>query len=139
MLTSMVVVLVVGWRRAGREGAYPFLPVAAALLAVFLLWNKVHSPQYSLWLLPFLVLLPVHWAWWAAYTANDLVLYGLVFYAGPISLDWAQPWLALSVLARAGLLLGLAVAFLRSRAERAEEGTWQAGTSAASRAAATRA
>jgi hypothetical protein len=42
----------VGLIRARRVGGYLFLPVAAACLASFRLWNKVHSPWYALWILP---------------------------------------------------------------------------------------
>jgi hypothetical protein len=45
----------------------------------FLLLNKVSSPQYTLWLLPFLALLRVHWAWWAAFTVADALVYVGVF------------------------------------------------------------
>jgi Glycosyltransferase family 87 len=64
-----------GWVLAGRTGGYPWLQVSAAMLAAFLLFNKVYSPQYVLWLLPFFVLLRVRWGWWAAYLAVDVLLY----------------------------------------------------------------
>ena len=51
------------------------MQVCAAVLVAFLLLNKVSSPQYTLWLLPFLALLRVHWAWWAAFTVADALVY----------------------------------------------------------------
>lgn len=111
---SCVVVLVAGHRRAVMEGVYPFLPVCGALVASFLLWNKVVSPQYGLWLIPFLVLLRVNIVWWLAYSLNDLILYVSLFYVGRISLDAARPMLQLTVWGRAALLLGLAIVFLRA-------------------------
>ena len=60
---------------AGRTGSYPWLQVSAAMLCGFLLFNKVYSPQYVLWLLPFFVLLRVRWGWWASYLAVDVLLY----------------------------------------------------------------
>ncbi len=64
-----------GWMRAQREGRYPVVEVSAALLAAFLLFNKVHSPQYALWILPFFALLRVPIAWWIAYAIADLAVY----------------------------------------------------------------
>jgi Glycosyltransferase family 87 len=63
-----------GWL-ARRRGSYPWVQVAAAMLCAFLLFNKVHSPQYLLWLLPFFVLVRVRWGWWTAYFCADLVLF----------------------------------------------------------------
>ena len=68
-----------GWRRAKKEGVYPFLQVCGALMAAFLLWNKVHSPQYTLWLLPFFVLIRVNVLWWIGYAIADLMVYVGVF------------------------------------------------------------
>ncbi|MDQ4024124.1 MAG: glycosyltransferase 87 family protein, partial [Actinomycetota bacterium] len=73
------VALVVGWRRSAREGAYPFLQVSGALLAAFMLWNKVHSPQFTLWILPFFVLLRVNPLWWVGYVVVDAATYYGVF------------------------------------------------------------
>ncbi len=52
-----------GWRRYGREGVYPWIGVSASMLCAFVLLHKVHSPQYTLWLLPFLVLLRIPGRW----------------------------------------------------------------------------
>jgi Glycosyltransferase family 87 len=64
-----------GWLAARRGGDYPWVQVSAAMLCAFLLFNKVHSPQYLLWLLPFFVLVRVRWGWWVAYFAADLALF----------------------------------------------------------------
>lgn len=74
VLASFAVALAVGWRRYRADGSYPWIGVSAAMLCGFLLLHKVHSPQYALWLLPFLVLLRVPWAWIAAYLAADLAI-----------------------------------------------------------------
>jgi len=75
IVASWALALIVGWSIARRTGRYPWLQVGAALLAAFLLFNKVYSPQYVLWLLPFFVLLRIRWGWWLSYLAVDLVLY----------------------------------------------------------------
>jgi uncharacterized membrane protein len=113
MLISFLLVFFFGWRRAVREDRYPLIQVAATALAVFMLWNKVHSPQYTLWLLPFFGLLRLNVFWWAAYTLVDASVYLTVFYLGP--LDVASPFLQIGVLGRAGLLAVLVVRFLYSR------------------------
>ena len=81
LLTALafLIALGVGWRRARRDGVYPFLEVGAALVTAFLLFSKVHSPQYTLWLLPFLVMTRVHIGWWLAYSVVDLFVYVGVF------------------------------------------------------------
>jgi len=115
LVTSFVAVFAEGWRRAKRDDAYPFLQVCGAALCVFLLWNKVHSPQYTLWLLPFPVLLQTNLLWWVAYMFVDALVYLNVFYLGRISLDLATPYLQIGVFGRAALLACLTVVFLRAR------------------------
>lgn len=65
------------WRQR-RKGADPWC-VAGAIVATFLLVSKVHSPQYTLWLLPFLVITNVPGRAIAFYLASDLMLYVSVF------------------------------------------------------------
>jgi uncharacterized membrane protein len=107
-------VLAYAVRRARGEAAFPFLGASGALVAAFMLWNKVHSPQYVLWILPFLVLLDVRIWWWLAYGVVDLTLYLSLFWVAAISLDEARPWLWLTVFGRALVLAGLVVAFARA-------------------------
>jgi uncharacterized membrane protein len=106
-------------RRTRRSGSFPFLGMSGALIAVFLLWAKVHSPQYSLWILPFLVLIGCRIWWWVAYAVIDMILFVSVF--APLSttsVDEARPWVWLSVFGRALLLGGLAIAFARADGSR---------------------
>jgi uncharacterized membrane protein len=115
------VAVVAGLRRARREGTYPYLQVCGATLAAFLLWSKVHSPQYALWILPFFVLLEVPLLWWAAYSLVDLALYTAIFrwfydleYVG-VADTGARSVLIAGVWGRAALLAMLFVVFLRAR------------------------
>ena len=110
-----------GWARARREGVFPFLQVGAALVATFMLWNKVHSPQYTLWILPFFALLRVRLAWWFAYTVVDLMVYVGVFrwfydflYRNQ-DFTLAKKMMIAGVWGRALLLALLLVVFLRAR------------------------
>jgi uncharacterized membrane protein len=121
-IATFIVALVAGWRRARTDGRYPFLSVAAALLVAFMLWNKVHSPQYTLWLLPFFALLRVHVLWWVAYAVVDTVAYVSIFrwffdsvYEGEGIATTAYGAMVYAVWGRALLLAALLVVFLRAR------------------------
>lgn len=72
MVAAFAVALWFGWRRYLDEGTYPWLEVSAAMLCAFLLLHKVHSPQYTLWLLPLLILTRIPWQLVAAYLVVDL-------------------------------------------------------------------
>jgi uncharacterized membrane protein len=103
-----------------RDEKFPFIQLCAALLATFLLWNKVHSPQYTLWLLPFFVLLRVHIALWLAYAVADLAVYVGVFryfydYGFQRFDSVAKDVMTVGVWSRAALLLLLIVVFLTSK------------------------
>lgn len=121
VLLSFAVAAGVGWWRFRREGSYPWIAVSAAMLCGFMLLHKVHSPQYTLWLLPFLVLLAVPWGWIGAYLVADAVMgIGIFrwFYAfkageGGIYDGMAAQAVAVGVWGRAVLLVVLFVMFLR--------------------------
>jgi LPXTG-motif cell wall-anchored protein len=99
-----------------RFGAYPWLQVCAAMLCLYLLLNKVHSPQYMLWLLPFFVLLRIRWGWIVAYSVVDACIgvgAMLMFSQGlDIGSGAAAQLVMIGVWGRAALLPVLAVAFL---------------------------
>jgi hypothetical protein len=122
VLLSFAVAVAVGCWRWRRSGRYPWIGVSAAMLCGFLLLHKVHSPQYTLWLLPFFALLAVPWGWVAAYLATDVVMgLGIFrwFYALDNGLDTgiqaglAAQAVAVGVWGRAVLLVVLFVLFLR--------------------------
>ncbi len=117
---ALAVALVDGARRAGPEDGFPLVQVCAAVLVAFLLLNKVSSPQYTLWLLPFLALLRVSWAWWAAFTVADALVYVGVFrwfHALLAGTDASMPAAVLEagVWAKCLLLLALFPVLLRAR------------------------
>jgi uncharacterized membrane protein len=124
-LGTFAAVLVVGLFRKRSEGRYPFVQACAALLAAFLLWNKVHSPQYTLWLLPFFVLLSISVVWWVAYSAVDLLVYVGIFrylyevFHRHVAEDQAFAAMKWGVYLRAVLLAALVVIFVLS--DRADE------------------
>jgi uncharacterized membrane protein len=107
----MVVALVWAARRGGR---YPFLQACGAIVAALLLFSKVHSSQYALWIIPFFVLLEVRVVWWLAYSLADLArFFGTLALTDHPGLGNAL--VSTGVWARAALLLALFVLFLRSR------------------------
>jgi uncharacterized membrane protein len=73
---GVALVCVSVWR--GRLGA---IGGAAVVTALFLLTNKVYSPQYDLWLVPFFVMLAVPWRDYAAFVLADAAVFTFVFAA----------------------------------------------------------
>ena len=131
IIISCGVLVVWGWSSTRGSRSFPWLQVSAASLAAFLLWGKVHSPQYVLWLLPFFVLLRVRLWWWAAYSLLDLVLYVGIFRwfydSTYLGLDFTPAKIALisAVWGRAVLLAMLTVVFMGSAASVSPPGVVQ--------------
>jgi Predicted integral membrane protein len=72
---ALIAVAVWSWQRGRRFGDYPLLPAAVAMLAAYLLANKVYSPQYALWLLPLVVLAGAKASTVIAYLVLDAALF----------------------------------------------------------------
>ena len=114
-----------GWlvMRAWRHALAP-AAVAAAAVAIFVLSNKVYSPTYDLWLVPFFVLLALPRRLWVTFCALDLAVYLTVYgyFQGLHSVEFVHAVLPTLVFARAGVLI--AVIWLATRAPpRARGGT----------------
>ncbi|MDT7554177.1 MAG: hypothetical protein QOI16_2713 [Pseudonocardiales bacterium] len=131
VIASFLLALTVGWWRCRRDGYYPWIAVSAAMLCGFLLLHKVHSPQYTLWLVPFFVLLAVPWRWVLAYMVADICMdIGVFrwFYAmkigvgGDVAAGFAGQLVALGVWGRAVLLAVLFVVVLVGRDRLAAQG-----------------
>ena len=71
----VIAALIVVAPRRPRFGAVAFLVIVA-----FLLTNKVYSPQYVLWLLPFVVLARPRWRDWLVFTAGELVYFVAIWW-----------------------------------------------------------
>jgi uncharacterized membrane protein len=121
MVLSFLIACAIGWRRYLKEGTYPWVAVSAAMLCGFLLLHKVHSPQYTLWLVPMFVLLRIRWGWILAYFLADLAMgigifrwYFEIFYGkhGGIYDGLAAQAVMVGVWGRAALLVGLFYVFL---------------------------
>ncbi|MET0234405.1 MAG: hypothetical protein ABW224_07185 [Kibdelosporangium sp.] len=124
ILLSFALALYLGWRRYKRDGTYPWIAVSAAMLCGFLLLHKVHSPQYTLWLVPMLVLLRVHIGWSIAYYVADIAM-GIGIFRWYHAIDvgkattiydgFTAQAVMIGVWGRAALLIGLFVAFLNAK------------------------
>lgn len=124
ILVSFVAACLLGWRRYRLEGTYPWVAVSAAMLCGFLLFHKVHSPQYTLWLVPMFALVRVRAVWIVLYYLADIAMgIGIFRYYYAITFNrpygiydgWAAQATALGVWGRAALLAVLFFAFLWSR------------------------
>lgn len=105
----LVIVVLTARGRLGWMGA------AAAAVVLFVLANKVYSPTYDLWLVPFFVLLPVRRRLWTAFWAVDLGVYLTVFgyFHGQVGRDFVDLALPMLVAVRVIVLLGLVVVATR--------------------------
>ena len=89
-----------------RRASDPVLSFGLAT-TVLLFWSRLYSPQYSLWLLPFFVLLPLSARRFALLTAADIGVFVTVY---PLTLVRRSPDDATSI-----ALLGALAAFVTLR------------------------
>jgi uncharacterized membrane protein len=89
--------------------------VAAVAVTILVLTNKVYSPTYDFWLVPFFVLLPIRRREWITFCALDGAIYVLVFghFHGLTTPDQVRALLPILVLARAAVLVALIVGLMR--------------------------
>ncbi|MEX2588239.1 MAG: hypothetical protein WD602_09670 [Actinomycetota bacterium] len=114
-----------GWRRRAEPGGYPVAAVGMGTVAAFLLTSKVYSPQYALWMVPFLVLLTVPWRLVAAYVFSEVAVLIAGFRWFTVFDEPAPAWqgvLETAVWIRAAILVALlAVSVHATRLEPATE------------------
>lgn len=87
VVVGIVVASVLVWRRR----LDPIAGAGAATVA-FLVTNKIYSPQYDLWFVPFLVLLVVPWRHVAAFFVVDAAVFALVFGRLGHHYRWTVVW-----------------------------------------------
>ncbi|MBI3522830.1 MAG: DUF2029 domain-containing protein [Chloroflexi bacterium] len=93
-LTYLVLVVPRAWRT--RD---PVVGFALATLTL-LLWSRLYSPQYSLWLLPFFVLLPLRTRTYVYLTIADVGVFFTIFpltLLRPVGVDAAFLYIGMSV------------------------------------------
>lgn len=116
LLSVLTIGTVIGVRRKNM----PWVQTAAAMVAMYMLCNKVDSLQYTLWLLPFFAVIRIRIGWVVAYLAADLATFlgyfrNLYLHSlGQADLSWATLLLYLGVGAHVILLPILAGTFLAS-------------------------
>ncbi|MGH3744958.1 MAG: glycosyltransferase family 87 protein [Mycobacteriales bacterium] len=106
---AAIFVLILLVRRRPRVGQVMFLTALA-----FVLTNKVYSPQYALWLLPFVVLARPRWRYFLVWQMSEIVLF-VTLYAHLVFVDKSGAkgigygwFFGLGLLPRDLILLGLA-------------------------------
>ena len=116
----LVLTAVIWWVKAHRMPAFPRWSLAFPLLVVFLLTNKVYSPQYGLWLLPlFALALPDLRAFVAFSVADVGVFVTRFWWFGHLEgLTGVERWMfELAVMVRAGVLVWCVVRWVRREPE----------------------
>ncbi|MGQ4597967.1 glycosyltransferase family 87 protein [Nocardia sp. R6R-6] len=119
VLLAFALAIWLGWKRYRTTGVFGWVGVSGAMLCGFLLFHKVHSPQYTLWLVPFLVLLEVPWWLIGGYLVADAAI-GIgvfrYFYSmgSGTSVELMQHIVEFGVWGRASLLVVLFFVFLRA-------------------------
>jgi uncharacterized membrane protein len=75
LLLFVGLVALVWWRKARSEPGFPAWTLGMPIVVLFLLTNKVYSPQYSLWLLPWFALALPSVRLWAAFELADVAVF----------------------------------------------------------------
>ena len=106
--------------KARREPSFPRWTLGFPMLVLFLVTNKVYSPQFGLWLLPWFALaLPRIRPWLAFQVADVLVFVTRFWFFGRLAgvFGVSQGTFEAMVLMRAIVLAGCVVAWVRWHAE----------------------
>jgi uncharacterized membrane protein len=116
-LMAFVVLSAVLWRiKARREPSFPRWTFGFPLLVAFLLTNKVYSPQYSLWLLPWFALVLPNLRLFALFEAADVAVFVTEFsyLGGSHGLPGMPLWaLVIPLAARAAVLIAILADYVR--------------------------
>ncbi len=111
-----VALALVWWLKARRWPDFPRWTLGLPLLVLFLLTNKVYSPQYGLWLLPwFAVALPGLRRFIAFEIADVAVFMTRFWFFGKMAGRFGVPqaWFEAMVLLRAAILVWCVIAWVR--------------------------
>jgi glycosyl transferase family 87 len=66
---------------AARSTRDPAVPISLAVVSL-VLWSRLYSPQYSLWVLPFFAFVPIPLRWYLVLTAADVTVFLTVYPLG---------------------------------------------------------
>jgi uncharacterized membrane protein len=108
------------WWKAHRDPVFPRWTVGVPLLICFLLTNKVYSPQYSLWLVPWFAMTMPRLRRFVAFEVTDVAVFVTRFwffgtYTGVMELP-QQWWFEVALAARAVVLLWCLIGWVRDEA-----------------------
>jgi uncharacterized membrane protein len=124
MLSIALLVALVAWiwtAKRRREPDFPRWQLAFPILVLFLLVGKVYSPQFSLWLLPWLVMLLPGPRRFLAFEAADLAVFltRFSFFGDMTGVGGLPQWVfEMAVLIRAGVLIWCVAAWVREPSRR---------------------
>lgn len=114
----IVLAIGIGWLTiyAARVRLQP-AALAAIAVVIFVLGNKVYSPTYDLWLVPFFVLLPIERRLWLGFCTVDLAIFVNVYgrFHGLQSAGVALAIMPFLVVTRAVILIEMATAAAHMR------------------------
>jgi hypothetical protein len=117
------VIAIVTWRaKIRRSPETPLWHLGFPLLVAFLLTNKIWSPQYGLWLLPWFALVAPYFRPFLAYQATEVFVFlaRFSFFPSPTGeRGLSYGWLAAALLMRAGALIWCLVGWVRVSQESA--------------------
>ena len=110
------------WRaKRRREPDFPRWQLVFPFLVLFLLLGKVYSPQFSLWLLPWLVLVLPSPRRFLAFEAADVAVFltRFSFFGDETGIGGVPQWMfETAVVIRAAVLLWCVVAWVREPSRR---------------------
>ncbi len=120
-LVSFVALVAAVWRwKVRRDPSFPRWTFGLPIVVAFLLTNKVYSPQYSLWLLPWFALLMPNLRLFLLFEVADVAVFFTEFsYVGTLFGSPGLPlWpLAVAVTARAAVLVAILASYVRGGEE----------------------
>ena len=112
-LVGVIAIVTVALYLRRTAVGYPVVEWCAVATAAVIVLNKVNSPQYLLWLLPFLALLPRRSIWWAlaaVAVVHYVALFGVDVF--PLGLASADRLADATSLLQAGLVVAFALTVL---------------------------
>jgi uncharacterized membrane protein len=109
------------WWARSRRGPFPPWTLGFPILVVFLLTNKVYSPQYGLWLLPWFALTIPSFRVFALFELADIAVFltRFRFFGDYVGEPWGWPesWFQIALVVRAAVLVVALVSWVRAEGE----------------------
>ena len=121
LITFVALAAFVWWLKVKKQPDFPRWTFGLALLILFLLSNKVYSPQYSLWMLPWFALVLPDIRLFAAFQVTDVAVFvtRFLFFADLTGMEGGLPFWVFqtAILLRTVVLLGCVGAWVVLRSE----------------------